>query len=155
MVAAKKTNKVDPFKTKKSKSLTAKESDTLTPTSEIAKAIDLYRECQDQAKHFEGESTIHKDLILAYAQKEFSKRLVTGTGGSFKLLGDETMVTYVIMDSSAGLTDEDVAIIAQRWGDQAAEDLVTRDFRSIRFDPKVLEARTDYPCSRLNWRRAG
>jgi hypothetical protein len=137
------SKKVDPFKTRKSKAVQEKGADTLTPPAEIAQAIDSFRECQEQAKHFEGEATIYKDKVLAYCKEEYTKRHLKGQGGSFKVLGDETMVNYVIQDSSAGLTDEDVAEFAGRFGEEAAEELITRDFRSIRFDPKVLAANYD------------
>lgn len=135
--------KKDPFKTRKTRTVAAKDSDTVTPPEEIAEAIDRFRGCQDQAKHFEGEATVYKDSIQNWAQAEFVKRVQSGIGGSFKIMGDETMATYVVMDSSAGLTDEDVAQIEERWGSDAAEALITRDFRSIRFDAKVLEANYD------------
>jgi hypothetical protein len=133
----------DPFKTRKTKTETAESSDTLTPPAEVAQAIDAFRECQEQAKHFEGEATVHKDVILNYAEPEYTKRLLNGMNGSFKVLGEETMVTYVVMDASAGLSDEDTSDFAKRWGKQAAEDLIVRDFASIRLDGKVLEANYD------------
>jgi hypothetical protein len=133
----------DPFKTRKVKTESAPAGDAITPPREIAEAIDAFREAQDQAKHFEGEATIHKDTILGYSEKEYVKRLLNGKEDSFKMLGDETMVTYVVMDSSAGLTDEDVEEFSKNWGREAAEDLITRDFGSIRFDAKVLEANYD------------
>ncbi len=140
---AAKAKKVDPFKTRKTKVETSQSSDTITPPAEIAAAIDAFREAQDQAKHFEGEATIHKDVILNYSEHEYSKRLLNGMNSSFKILGDETMVTYVVMDASSGLTDEDAAEFAKRWGKQAAEELIVRDYASIRFDGKVLEAHYD------------
>src|SRR5262245_40757974 len=100
---AKSKTKSDPFKTRKTKTETAKAAgDTLTPPREVAEAIDAFREAQDQAKHFEGEATIHKNTVLAYSEEEYSKRLLAGKNKSFKVLGDETMVTYVVMDASAG-----------------------------------------------------
>lgn len=140
---AKKPGAIDPFKTKKVKTETAKAGDTLSPPKEIAEAIDAFREAQDQAKHFEGEATIYKDQILSYSENEFVKRLLNGKDNSFKVLGDETMVTYVVMDASAGLTEEDVEEFSKNWGKEAAEDLIVRDFASIKFDAKVLEANYD------------
>lgn len=139
--AAKK--KVDPFKTKKNKTEVSDASDTLSPPQEVAEAIDAFRECQDQAKHFEGEATIHKNTVLNYSENEYVKRLLSGKNTSFKVLGEETMVTYVVMDSSAGLTEEDVEEFAKNYGREAAEDLIVRDFASIKFDAKVLEANYD------------
>lgn len=135
--------KVDPFKTKKSKTPTANANDTITPPEEIATAIDSFREAQDQYKHYEGEMTIYKDQIMAYSTDEYTKRLLNGMNGSFKILGEETMVTYVVMDSSAGLTEEDVSDFESRWGKEAADKLIVRDFGSIKFDPAVLEANYD------------
>lgn len=135
--------KVDPFKTRKSREVAPKVNDSVTPPEEVAKAIDEFREAQEQAKHFEGEATVLKDTVMNWATDEYSKRFLNGMEKSYKVEGDETMVTYVVMDASAGLTDEDVQQIAERWGEEAAEDLVQRDFRSIRFDPKVLEANYD------------
>ena len=135
--------KVDPFKTKKTKTEASDASDTISPPKEVAEAIDAFRECQDQAKHFEGEATIHKDKIVEYCQDSYIERLTNGQGGSFKVLGDETMVTFVTMDSSAGLTDEDFAEIRERFGDACADALVEKDFRSIRFNDQVLSANYD------------
>lgn len=141
--ATAKTKKVDPFKTRKTKSEDAGSSDTLNPPREIAEAIDAFREAQDQAKHFEGEATIHKNTILQFSEQEYVKRLIGGKNSSFKVLGDETMVTYVVMDSSAGLSEEDTEEFAKNFGREAAEDLIVRDYASIRFDAKVLEANYD------------
>jgi hypothetical protein len=138
-----KAAKVDPFKTKKTKTAAPETHDTVTPPAEVAEAIDAFREAQDQAKHFEGEATIHKDVILKFSEQEYTKRLFNGMNQSFKILGEQTMVTYVIMDASAGLTDEDAADISQRWGQEAADELIVRDFSSIKFDAKVLEANYD------------
>ncbi len=142
--SAAKKEKASPFKTRKTKTETAKAaSDTLTPPTEVAEAIDAFREAQDQAKHFEGEATIHKNTVLAYAEEEYAKRLNSGKNKSFKLLGDETMVTYVVMDASAGLTEEDAEEFAKNFGKEAAEDLITQDYASLRFDAKVLEENYD------------
>jgi hypothetical protein len=143
MTKSTKAKKVDPFKTKKVKTENAQASDTISPPKEIAEAIDAFRECQDQAKHFEGEATIHKDMILSFSEEEYVKRLLNGKDSSFKVLGEETMVTYVVVDGSAGLTEEDVEEFAKNWGKEAAEDLIVRDFGSIKFDAKVLEANYD------------
>jgi len=141
MAAAKTKKKVDPFKTRKTKTETSRAApDTVTPPQEVAKSIDAFRECQDQAKHFEGEATVHKDKIISWAQPEYAKRLLNGMDESFKVMGHETMVTYIVQDSSAGLTEEEVTEFANRWGEEASEALITRDLRSIRFDPDVLEA---------------
>ncbi len=138
------------FKTRKSREPEAQGSDTLTPPKAVAEAIDLFREAQEQAKHYEAEATIHKDEIVNYSQHEYSKRLIKGKGGSFKLMGDQSMVTYVVMDSSAGLTDEDLESFKERWGDDAADELIVRDFASIRFDGEVLEANYDVIAKALN-----
>lgn len=144
MAKAEKKAKKDPFKTRKVRETDGKKlNDTVTPPEEVAAAIDAFREAQDQAKHFEGEATIHKDQILRFGEEEYTKRLFNGMGKSFKILGDETMVTYIVMDASAGLTEEDVEDIEKKWGRKAAEELITRDFGSIKFDPKVLEANYD------------
>jgi hypothetical protein len=140
---AAKTKKIDPFKTKKTKTEVSDASDTISPPKEVAEAIDAFRECQDQAKHFEGEATIHKNTVLSYSETEYVKRLMSGKNTSFKVLGEETMVTYVVMDASAGLTEEDVEEFSKTWGEKAAEDLIVRDFASIKFDAKVLEANYD------------
>lgn len=143
MVKTAKAKKTDPFKIRKVKTEEGVAGDTLSPPKEIAQAIDAFREAQDQAKHFEGEATIQKDTILAYSEEEYVKRLLNGKDQSFKVLGEETMVTYVVMDSGAGLTEEDVEEFSKAWGKEAAEDLIVRDFSSIKFDAKVLEANYD------------
>jgi hypothetical protein len=53
------------------------------------------------------------------------------------------MVTYVVMDASAGITEEELESFKERWGEKAADDLITRDFASIRFDGEVFEANYD------------
>ena len=72
-------------------------------------------------------------------ERNFAESL-SGADKSFKIMGDDTLVTYVVMDSSAGLTEEDLEHVREKWGDDAADELLVRDYRSIRFDPKVLEA---------------
>lgn len=139
----KKTKKVSPFKTRATKVPATKANDTVTPPEEVSEAIDAFREAQEQARHFEGEATIYKDTILSFAEGEYTKRLLNGVQKSFKIMGNETMVTFIVTDSSAGLTEEDVVEIQERWGEKAAEDLVVRDFASIRFDPEVLSANYD------------
>jgi len=136
----KKTKKADPFKTRTTKVPETKANDTVNPPPEVAEAIDAFRESQEQAKHYEGEATIHKDTILSFAEEQFTKRVLAGIHKSFKIMGEETMVTFIVTDSSAGLTDEDVSEIEERWGRKAAEELVVRDYASIRFDADVLAA---------------
>lgn len=131
--------KIDPFKTKKTKALPAANQDTVSPPSSVAEAIDSFREAQDQYKHFEGEMTIFKDQVVSYSHQEFARRLQSGMKGSFRILGNETSVTYVVMDSSAGLTEEDLAEFTRKWGEDAAEALIARDYGSVKFDPSVLE----------------
>ncbi|MGE4232890.1 MAG: hypothetical protein AB7F43_06115 [Bacteriovoracia bacterium] len=135
--------KAQPFKTRKTKTEAAQASDTITPPAKIAKEIDLFRECQDQAKHFEGEATIHKNEVMKFSEETYTKRLLNGVNQSFKILGDQSMVTFVVMDASAGLTEEDASEFEKRWGKKAAEELIVQDFASIRFDAKVLEANYD------------
>ena len=135
--------RVDPFKIKKTKTPVTTANDTVTPPPEVARAIDAFRDAQDQYKHFEGEMMIFKDQIISFSAQEYAERLMNGQNKSFKILGEETSVTYVIMDASAGLTEEDVAEFSQRWGEDLAEELIVRDFGSIKFEPAVLEANYD------------
>lgn len=137
---AKPARKIDPFKTRKVREAPAQEADTVTPPKDVARHIDEFRAAQEQAKHFEGEATIHKDAVMAYSNAEFTKRLFNGMDGSFKILGEESMVTYVSTEASAGLTEEDVAEVERQWGKHASEELIVRDYGSIRFDAAVLEA---------------
>ncbi len=128
------------FKTRKTREPELEAGDTITPPEEIQQAIDAFRDAQEQMKHFEGEATVQKDAINDFALKEYSKRVTKGKGRSFKLLGDQSMVTYVVMDASAGLTEEEVEAFKEQWGEDAADELITRDLASIRFDGAVLEA---------------
>src|SRR5215218_3243556 len=100
--------KADVFKTRKTREPNPQGGDTITPPEEIARAIDEFRDAQEQAKHFEAEATLHKDAINDYSRREYAKRVVKGKNRSFKLLGEQSMVTYVVMDASAGLTEDDV-----------------------------------------------
>lgn len=135
--------KVDPFKTRKTKAPGPKTAEPLVVPPEIMEAIDQFRECQEQAKHYEGEASVYKDTILDFCQEKFCARALKGDNESFKLLGGDSMVHYVVQDSSAGLAEEDLATIEERWGEKAAEELVVRDYASLKFDPKVLEAHYD------------
>jgi hypothetical protein len=141
--AAAKTKRSDPFRTRKTKTETVPAGDAISPPREVAEAIDAFREAQDQAKHFEGEATIYKNTILAFSEEEYVSRLLSGKNASFKVLGSETMVTYVVMDASAGLTEEDAEEFSKNYGRRAAEDLITRDYGSIRFNADILEANYD------------
>ncbi len=138
-----KSGAASPFKTRRTREPEAQVSDTLEPSKDIKQAIDQFREFQEQAKHFEGEATVQKDIVLQYGQEEYAKRVLNGKNRSFKVLGDQSMVTFVVMDSSAGLTEEEVEAFRERWGDEAADELITNDLGSIRFDAKVLEANFD------------
>lgn len=134
----------DPFKTKRSSSPAAKQAENvLTPPTEVAEAVDAFRSALDQAKYFEGEASVHKNTILNYASEEYAKRLFTGDSSGFKVQGLETIAMYVAQDASAGISEEDVEEFAARWGEAAAEDLIVRDFASIRFNEAVLEANYD------------
>src|SRR4051794_9816801 len=90
--------KRDFFKTRKSREPEPQVGDTITPPAEISRAIDEFRDAQEQAKHFEAEATLHKDAINDYSRREYAKRVVKGKSRSFKLLGEQSMVTYVVMD---------------------------------------------------------
>lgn len=141
-VGAKSLKKTDPFKVRKT-TAPAKADDIITPSSEVSEAIDAFRQAMDQAKFFEGEATIYKNAILDFARATYAKRFFEGNKSGFKLQGAESIIMYIIQDSSSGFSDEDVAEFASRWGEDAAEDLIVRDFSSIRFNDKTLEAHYD------------
>lgn len=134
---------VQPFKTKKSKTAEKAADNILPAPDNVAEAIDAFREAQDQAKYHEGEATIHKNTILNFCQDEYAKRMFAGMDDGFKVQGIETIAMYVVQDSSAGLSEEDLEAFAERWGKEAAENLITKDYASIRFNDKVLEAHYD------------
>lgn len=134
----------DPFKTKRSSAPAAKQAENvITPPPEVSEAVDAFRSALDQAKYYEGEASVHKNTILNFASEEYAKRLFTGDGSGFKIQGLETMAMYVVQDASAGISEEDLEEFAERWGEKAAEDLIVRDFASIRFNEAVLEANYD------------
>ncbi len=134
--------KTEIFKGRKSRDgeTTGKPSDVIKPPAEVRDAIDAFRDAQAQMKHFEGEATVHKDVINDFSLKEFSKRAMSGKAKSFRLESDENQVMYVVMDTSAGISDDELEDFRSQWGDDAAEALLKRDFGSIRFDADVLEA---------------
>ncbi len=141
--AAKTSAGKDPFKTKKSRVPTRQADNVLTPSDDVAEAVDAFRAAQDQAKFYEGEATVHKNTILNFAAEEYARRLFTGEGSGFKIQGVETMAMYVVQDASAGISEEDVEEFTERWGEKAAGELIVRDFGSIRFNEAVLEANYD------------
>ncbi len=132
----------DPFKTRKS-AAAPKADDIIMPPPDVAEAISAFRQASDQAKYFDGEATVHKNQVLDYARTEYVKRVLAGNKSGFKLQGDDALVMYVVQDSSAGFSDEELAEFAERWGEDAADELIVRDFASIRFNDKVLEAHYD------------
>ena len=140
--AQKTAAKADPFKVRKT-TTAAKSDDIVTPTPEIAEAIDAFRQASDQAKFFDGEATIYKNTIVEFAQTNYAKRFLDGHKTGFKLQGSDAVIMYIVQDSSAGFSDEDVAEFADRWGKDATEELIVRDFASIRFNDKTLEAHYD------------
>ena len=97
------SGKTEIFKGRKSRDgeTTGKPSDVIKPPSEVRDAIDAFRDAQAQMKHFEGESTVQKDIINDFSLKEFSKRAMSGKAKSFRLESDENQVMYVVMDTSA------------------------------------------------------
>lgn len=140
---SKAAQKGDPFKVRKTTTAPAKSDDIVTPPKEVAEAIDAFRQAIDQAKFFEGEATIYKNTVVDFARSKFAKRFFDGIKKGFKLQGSEAVIMYVVQDSSAGFSDEEVAEFAERWGEEAAEELIVRDFASIRFNEKTLEAHYD------------
>lgn len=143
MAQAKKTRKVEPFQTRKTKEPAATTVDTVTPPQDVQKAVDLFRENQGQAKHFEGEATIYKDKILSFSIEEYCNRAFRGQKKSFKILGQESIVNFIIQDSSAGLTEDEYEEFEERWGKKAAEDLIIKDYSSVRLDGEVLAEHYD------------
>ena len=111
-----KKTKKDPFKTRKVKSEATPEAGALNPPPDVAEAIDRFRDCQDQAKHFEGEATVYKDKIQNWALDELVSRTYNGQSGSFKILGDETMVTFVTMDSKDAMVKAIKALDGEEHG---------------------------------------
>ncbi len=134
--------KSSPFKVKKS-TVPTKADDIVTPPEEIAEAIDAFRQASDQAKYFEGEATIYKNTIVDFARGRFAKRFFEGSKSGFKIQGGDSVIMYIVQDSSAGFSDEERDEFAERWGEKAAEELIVRDFASIRFNEKTLEAHYD------------
>lgn len=133
--------KDDLFKVRKTKAdiSTPKNADYIVPPDEIKSAIDSYRAAQDQAKHYEGEATVYKDTIIEYAASEYAKRAFSGDVKGFKMNGEEASVHYIVQDSSSGLSEEEYAEFIDAFGEKAANELIVRDFASIRFDAKILE----------------
>lgn len=135
MSAAPKNN---PFKTRKKRESPKAESNTIEAPEDIAQAIESFRECQEQAQHFEGEAVVFKNKIMNYAQEQYIQKAFKGDADSIKITCAENMVSYIVQDSSAGITEEEKEQFASEWGQQAADDLIGNDFSSIKFDAKVL-----------------
>lgn len=130
---------VEVFKTRKTRVKTADDT-ALSPPEPIAVAIDDFRESSDQEKHFKGLATVYKDTILAFARPQYAQRLISGLDGSFKILGASSAVTFVVTDDASGLAEDEVDVIAGRWGKKLVTELIMQDFGSLRFDKGVLEA---------------
>jgi hypothetical protein len=135
---------INPFKVRSTSDKgSSKKSDAVVVPAEVATAIDGFREAMEQAKHFEGEATLHKETVLSFARGEYAKRAMVGTTDSFKLLGEQAMVTYIVADNASGLTQDEVDAVAEEFGAEAVEQLVGVDYGSIRFDAQVLEENYD------------
>lgn len=132
--------KIDPFKIKKSSGKASGKLAGVKTPDNIADAVDAYREAQDKVKHFEGEAAIYKDTILSYSKSEYARRARTGETENFKLFGNKAMAMYIVMDSSSGLSDEDVSRVSSEFGEKAAKELTENDYKSLKFNPEVLEA---------------
>lgn len=137
------SQKKSPFKTKKSTVATKQADNIITPPAIVAEAVDAFRNAVDQAKFHEGEATVHKNTVMEFAAQEFSRRLYHGDTQGFKIQGNEFLAMYVVQDAGAGLSEEDVDQFRERWGDEAAQDLIVRDFASIRFNESILETHYD------------
>ena len=83
-------------------------------------------------------------MVLEYSQREYTKRVLKGKNRSFKILGEQSMVTYVVMDASAGLSEEDVEAFTERWGEKATEDLITEISRAFVSMPKSSKPTTKW-----------
>lgn len=139
-----------PFKTKKRKAEPARQENILVPPRDVAESVDAFREAQDQADYFAGEAAVHKSKVLEFAQKVYSERLHSGESAGFKVQGIESIAMYVVQDASAGLSEEDVEAFEERWGSDAVRALITKDYSSIRFNEKVLEANYDAVVAALS-----
>lgn len=128
----------DPFKTRKTRESPESKVDAVKPPAEIQRDVDRFRENQEQAKTFEAQATVYKDRIVAFALEKYSERVMKGQTKSFKIPGHETIVNYIIQDSSAGLTEEDMEEFENRWGKKATEDMIVKDYSSIRLNGQVL-----------------
>src|SRR5690349_5304912 len=98
MAASQKVSKIDPFRTRSTKVEVVRSTDALTPPAAVARAVDLFREAQDQLKHYEGEVSIHKEVVASYGEEEHARRLLHGTNRSFRVLGEESAATFVVVD---------------------------------------------------------
>lgn len=135
---------VNPFKVKATKTPAAGgKTDAVTPPSNIAAAVDEFRRLQDQAKHFEGQATVHKDAIGEWARDEYAKRAMGGDPDSFKILGDESTATFVTSETGSGLTEEHLEELQKEVSAADAEKLVKVDYGSIRLDAETLEKNYD------------
>lgn len=132
---------IDPFKIRQTEPARAA-PDVVKAPEEIAKHVDAFREAATQAKHFEGQATPHKDAVYDFAKAEFARRAMAGKAGSFKILGEEEAVLFVIADNAKGLTEDEVTELAGELGKDGlvkTETLLKKNYTEIRFDPEVLE----------------
>jgi hypothetical protein len=140
---------INPFKVRSSSDKGSRKSDAVDVPFEVAQAIDGFREAMEQSKHFAGEAEVHKEAVLSFARGQYARRAMAGSTEGFKLLGDQSMVTYVVADNASGLSQEEVDAIAAEFGGEAVDQLVGLDYASIRFEPEVLEQNYDAVISAL------
>lgn len=139
----KSSQKPEPFKTRQTqKGKNAKVASVLPPPK-IGQAVDEFCELRDDIKFKEGELTVLKDVVMNFAQDEFTRRTVTGIPGGFHVQGIKRSLTYVVQDASAGFSAEEYVLFEERWGEEAAKELLVEDLGSIRFNADVLKANKD------------
>jgi hypothetical protein len=137
------TRRIDPFTVRKAQNHKGDELEQISAPAKVADAIEVFRESQELAKQFDEEASVYKEMVLEFAECEHAKRLATGIIRSFKIVGKGREVTFVVTDSSAGITEDEANAFAAKWGRAAADELIVNDFSSIRFDSAVLELNYD------------
>jgi len=132
-----KTEDFNPFKIKKSSagksSLAAHQTKGAT-----AEAVDEYHRLQSEIKMLEGQQEAFKHEVLDEAKAVFATRLFDGQKGNIKILGKTESVTFITQNSGSMLTEEDLAIAAEKFSKKTIAALTEPDLGSLKFNPEFI-----------------
>ena len=136
----KKSNKLvkDPFKVKKSSA--KKGLDVVEAPKELKSIIDEWKEFADLEKKYKAKKAGLAPQIKEFASMVNAKRRLSGKNENFNLIGDEQTCQFQMTSRISGGSDDDIALIVEKYGEEVAEALFQKDYASLKINDKYLKA---------------